>query len=70
MTFDTLTLPDGRRGQVLALGSTLIAALARQIGATVETCSRPGAGTTITVRMELPADVVTVEPADAAGVAE
>lgn len=26
MTFDTLTLPDGRRGQVLALGITLIAA--------------------------------------------
>ena len=27
MTFDTLTLPDGRRGQALALGITLIAAL-------------------------------------------
>jgi general secretion pathway protein M len=26
MTFDTLTLPDGRRGQALALGITLIAA--------------------------------------------
>jgi PAS domain S-box-containing protein len=36
------------------LGTTLIAALARQIGATVDTNSRPGAGTAVTVRLPLP----------------
>ena len=40
-----------RRG----LGTTLIAALARQIGATVDTRSGPGAGTTVCVRLKLPA---------------
>jgi two-component sensor histidine kinase len=38
------------------LGSSLITALGRQIGATVTTDSAPGAGVTITVRLPLAAD--------------
>jgi two-component sensor histidine kinase len=37
------------------LGSSVIATLARQIGATVATRSAPGQGATVTVRLELPA---------------
>jgi PAS domain S-box-containing protein len=56
-----MTIADAGAGMPAAptrrgLGSTLIAALARQIGATVDTTSHPGAGTTVCVRLKLPAE--------------
>jgi two-component sensor histidine kinase len=47
-----------RRG----LGSTLITALARQIGATVDTRTSPGAGTSIRLRMPLPVEPRAPDP--------
>jgi PAS domain S-box-containing protein len=54
-----VSIADGGKGlpatpQRTGLGSAVVAALARQIGATVNTASQPGAGVTVTVRLALP----------------
>ncbi len=50
---DGVGLPATNAGS--GLGTTVVAALARQIGATVTRTSQPGSGTTIALRITLPA---------------
>jgi PAS domain S-box-containing protein len=68
----SLVIADGGAGMPVGiprrrgLGSTLIASLSRQIGATVDTDSRPGAGTTVRLAMPLPTELGAAERVDAA----